>query len=73
MNISLTGMLKEHALARVEEGTYTSVSDYIRNLIRLDMEQANKLDNLCRQINGGRERGKATPLDVEKDESRGAA
>ena len=37
MNVSLTGKLKDHVHERVADGTYSSASDYIRDLIRADM------------------------------------
>ena len=61
MNISLTEKLKEHAIERVAEGNYTSMSDYVRDLIRLDMEQANKLSNLRRLVHDGPGSGEAAP------------
>ena len=46
MSISLTEIMKEYVLERVGEGTYTSISDYVRDLIRVDMEKANKVENV---------------------------
>ena len=66
MNISLTEMMKEHVHNRVAGGTYTSISDYVRDLIHTDMERPNKLETLRRLIKEGLESGEATPLDVEE-------
>ncbi len=38
MNISLPEQLKEHVDAQVESGRYTSVSEYVRELVRLDLK-----------------------------------
>jgi antitoxin ParD1/3/4 len=65
MNISLTEMTKEHVQDRVADGTYTSISDYVRNLIRADMMRPNKLENLRRLVREGTDaldRGEGIPL-----------
>jgi antitoxin ParD1/3/4 len=64
MNISLTGLLKEHALKRVADRPFTSASDYVRDLIRADMMQLNKLAALQALINEGIQSGEATPLSM---------
>ncbi len=65
MNISLTDIMKEYAQNRVAEGTYTSVSDYVRDLIRADMARPNKLENLRRLVREGTDaidRGETVPF-----------
>jgi antitoxin ParD1/3/4 len=62
MNVSLTGKLKDHVQERVADGTYTSASDYVRDLIRADIAQPNNLENLRRLIKEGLNSGEATPL-----------
>jgi antitoxin ParD1/3/4 len=57
--------MKEYAQNRVAEGTYTSVSDYVRDLIRADMARPNKLENLRKLVREGTEaldRGEGIPL-----------
>ena len=79
MNISLTDMMKEYAQNRVADGTYTSVSDYVRDLIRADMARPNKLENLRKLVREGTEaldRGEGIPLTkdlLEGIKSRGRA
>ena len=38
MNISLPEQLKEHVEAQVQSGRYTSVSEYMRELVRHDLK-----------------------------------
>lgn len=47
MNIALPAPLKEYVQQRVEQGGYGSVSEYVRELIRLDQRQSAqaKLEN----------------------------
>jgi antitoxin ParD1/3/4 len=40
MNIAVTSALKEFVQRRVEAGGYGSVSEYFRELVRLDQKQA---------------------------------
>jgi antitoxin ParD1/3/4 len=40
MNIALPGNLKDYVQSRVAEGGYSSVSEYIRELIRADQKQS---------------------------------
>ena len=65
MNVSLTGKLKDHVQERVTEGNYTSASDYVRDLIRIDMARPNKLENLRRLVREGTDaidRGETVPF-----------
>lgn len=54
MNISIPEALKSWAEARVAEGSYSSTSDYIRDLVRRDREHAEKLKALQAAIDVGR-------------------
>ncbi len=40
MNIAITPVLKEFVQRRVDEGGYGSVSEYIRELVRLDQRRS---------------------------------
>jgi antitoxin ParD1/3/4 len=40
MNVALSPRLKEYVQQRVAEGGYSSVSEYVRELIRLDQRQS---------------------------------
>jgi antitoxin ParD1/3/4 len=53
MNISIPDKLKGWAEARVAEGRYSSTSDYVRDLVRRDQEQAEKLARLQAAIDEG--------------------
>ncbi|MFW2830749.1 type II toxin-antitoxin system ParD family antitoxin [Sphingomonas sp. ID0503] len=57
MNISIPEQLKRWAEARVAEGRYSSTSDYVRDLVRRDQEQAEKLARLQAAIDEGRASG----------------
>ena len=53
MNISLPEGLKAWAEARVADKSYSSTSDYVRDLIRRDQEYAEKLAILQAEIDKG--------------------
>jgi len=53
MNVSLPDALKSWAEARVAEGRYSSTSDYVRDLIRRDEADAEKLRRLQAAIDEG--------------------
>lgn len=57
MNVSLPEGLKAWAEARVAEGRYSSTSDYIRDLMRRDQEDAEQLARLQTAIDHGRASG----------------
>src|SRR5262249_25332611 len=64
MNIALPDGLKEYVQERVSSGGYSSVSEYIRELIRLDQKQnaVSKIDSLLLQ---GIKSGK--PVEVNEE------
>ena len=53
MNISLPEGLKEWAESRVTEGLYSSTSDFIRDLMRRDMEHEERVTWLRAEIRAG--------------------
>ncbi len=53
MNISIPDALKGWAERRVAEGRYSSTSDYVRDLIRRDEADAEKLRRLQAAIDEG--------------------
>lgn len=57
MNVSIPDKLKGWAEQRVAEGRYSSTSDYIRDLVRRDQEQEEKLRRLQAAIDEGRKSG----------------
>jgi antitoxin ParD1/3/4 len=79
LSTSLTEVMMEYVEDRMADGTYTSTSDCVRDLIRRDMERANKLATLRRLVHEGTQaldRGEGMPMtkDFVKDrEARGRA
>jgi len=57
MNISIPDALKSWAEQRVAEGRYSSTSDYVRDLVRRDQEQQEKVARLQAAIDEGRASG----------------
>ena len=57
MNISIPEKLKGWAESRVAEGRYSSTSDYVRDLVRRDQENEEKLRRLQAAIDEGRNSG----------------
>ena len=57
MNVSIPDKLKGWAEQRVAEGRYSSTSDYIRDLVRRDQEQEERLRRLQAAIDEGRASG----------------
>ncbi|HET9640529.1 MAG TPA: type II toxin-antitoxin system ParD family antitoxin [Allosphingosinicella sp.] len=53
MNISIPEKLKGWAESRVAEGRYSSTSDYVRDLVRRDQENEEKLRRLLAAIDEG--------------------
>ena len=53
MNVSIPDKLKGWAEQRVAEGRYSSTSDYIRDLVRRDQENEEKLRRLQAAIDEG--------------------
>jgi antitoxin ParD1/3/4 len=69
MNVSIPDKLKGWAEQRVAEGRYSSTSDYIRDLVRRDQENEEKLRRLQAAIDEGRASGisKRTIEDIIAD------
>ena len=57
MNVSIPDKLKGWAEQRVAEGRYSSTSDYIRDLVRRDQENEERLRRLQAAIDEGRDSG----------------
>ena len=64
MNIALTAKLKEFVQREVRRRGYSSVSEYVRELIRGDQERQ-ELTRLEAEIIKGIESGPATPMTPE--------
>lgn len=54
MNISLPDQMKEWVDERIEDGSYASASDYVRDLVRRDHERNEAIAWLQREIDKGR-------------------
>lgn len=50
MNVSLPDPMKDWVEAQARTGRYSNASDYVRDLIRRDQEQADKLAALQRYL-----------------------
>ena len=57
MNISIPDKLKGWAEQRVAEGRYSSTSDYVRDLVRRDQENEERIRRLQAAIDEGRNSG----------------
>jgi len=66
MNVSVPDAMREWVQSRIENGEYTSASDYVRDLIRRDQDahalQA-KVADIRRTIEEGRAIGRNVPVD----------
>jgi antitoxin ParD1/3/4 len=78
MNVSLTPQLEHFVKQKVNTGLYNSVSEVLREALRLLEEQdsfkQHKLDALRKDLDVGLEqldRGEGRPVDVEKIKARG--
>ena len=65
MNISVPDPMKNWVQVQIEEGKYASSSDYVRDLIRKDQEEKDKLAALQAAITLGLESNEAGELDME--------
>lgn len=66
MNVSLPDAMRDWVQSRIDSGHYANNSDYIRDLIRHDQLQAEKLRALQAAIEVGRASGIAEDFDMEK-------
>ncbi|MDZ7628329.1 MAG: type II toxin-antitoxin system ParD family antitoxin [Parvularculaceae bacterium] len=57
MNVSLPEPLKAWAESRAKTGRYANASDYVRDLIRKDIERSSKIEALQAMITRGLESG----------------
>lgn len=65
MNISLPESMRDWVENRLQSGLYASNSDYIRDLIRKDQQQTQKLATMQAAIAAGLESGDAGELDIQ--------
>lgn len=57
MNVSVPDPMREWVQRRIEAGQYASVSDYVRDLIRRDQEQAGGREALIAALVEGEKSG----------------
>ena len=57
MNISIPDKLKAWVESRVADGSYASSSDYLRDLVRQDQRERQRLEWLRAEIQAGRDSG----------------
>lgn len=69
-NVSLTPELEEFVNLKVQTGDYKSVSEVVRDSLRLlkdkDLLKQAKLEALREAVKKGIDSGEATPLDMEE-------
>ncbi len=64
MNISLPEPMRKWVQYQIEGGKYASSSDYVRDLIRKDQADREKVATLQAAITEGLQSGEMTPLDM---------
>ena len=57
MNISLPDLMREWVESRIQSGTYSNASDYIRDLIRRDQDDLHKRELLVKALKSGKNSG----------------
>ena len=65
MNISVPDPMKDWVQTQINDGKYASSSDYVRDLIRKDQENKDKLAALQAAISLGIESGEVGELNIE--------
>ena len=78
MNVSLPEPMKDWVETQARSGCYSNASDYVRDLIRRDLERAAKQEEMQRLITEGLESGisvrsMADILKAARDRAAGAA
>ncbi|MFK8048999.1 MAG: type II toxin-antitoxin system ParD family antitoxin [Halioglobus sp.] len=64
MNISVPDPMKDWVQAQIDGGKYATSSDYVRDLIRKDQQEGDKLAALQAAISLGIESAQAGDLDI---------
>ncbi len=76
MDISLNPHFEQLIKAKVDSGLYNSVSEVIREALRLleerDQVRELRLEELRREIQKGIDSGEATPLDIQSERAQTA-
>lgn len=64
MNISLPDQMKAYAEAQAKDGTYSNVSDYVRDLIRRDQARREAISEIQGLIDEGLASGPSQAFDM---------
>jgi antitoxin ParD1/3/4 len=70
MNISIPEPMKDWVQTQIDTGKYAGNSDYIRDLIRKDQAQHQKIEAMQEAITKGLESGDPQDFDVESFKQR---
>ena len=70
MNVSLPDPMKQWVESRMENGSYSNVSDYVRHLIRRDQEREQARVMLQKAIDEGMASGEPQPFDFAEFQER---
>jgi len=65
MNISLPDQMKAWAEAQAQDGRFSNVSDYMRDLIRRDQMHREAISEIQSLIDEGMASGPAIPFDMD--------
>jgi len=70
MNVSLPDPMKEWVEARMKDGKFSNVSDYVRHLIRRDQERAAAVAEIQTAVDEGIASGEPRPFDFKAFKAR---
>lgn len=70
MNVSLPDPMKTWIEARLEDGSFSNTSDYVRHLIRRDQERAQTIEILQQAIAEGVKSGDPEPFNFKAFKAR---
>ena len=70
MNVSLPDPMKTWIETRLEDGSFSNTSDYVRHLIRRDRERTQAIEALQQAIDEGVKSGDPEPFDFKAFKAR---
>lgn len=65
MNVSLPDQMRDWVESKIADGQYANNSDYVRDLIRKDQQQASKLKAMQEAITAGLQSGEAQDFNAD--------
>lgn len=65
MNVSLPDPMKAWVETRLNDGSFSNTSDYVRHLIRRDQERAQAIEAIQQAIDEGLKSGDPEPFDFK--------